>query len=173
MSRRNGFTLLEVLVTITILTLVTYLVASAFPVIREESVLRQASAQITSLVRAAQVQALNEAREGECLAAVGESPQDAKRCSDVGIMLQGENVIAFADTNDNDRFDEDDFLFRSSALARPVVATRPVSLLVEATPPNVVLYVDGIVLEREEAIVLRSGKRTVSLTVSAYGVVEQ
>lgn len=180
MGQNAGLTLLELLVTVTMIILVTYLVTSAFPIVREEEALKQASQQITSALRAVQIQALDEQRLPDCLAQVGENPIDAKRCSDVGIMLQETDIITFADTNDNNQFDSQDARLGTTRLARPVAAATPVSLLVEATPPNIVLFVNGTILPANEstavvlqAITLRSRKRTTSLSISTYGVVEQ
>lgn len=180
MNRSAGLTLLELLVTVTMLTLVTYLAASAFPIVREEEALKHASQQIISALRAVQVQALDEQRSHDCLTQVGEDPLDAKRCSDLGIMLRQADLVTFADTNDNNRFDDRDFPVQTTRLARTVQVTEPVSLLVEATPPNIVLYVNGTSLSADEstdvllrAVTSRSRQRTVLLSISAYGVVER
>lgn len=180
MGQDAGLTLLELLVTITMITLVTYLVTAAFPVVREEEALKHASQQIISALRAVQIQALDEQRSPDCLARVGENPLDAKRCSDVGIMLREADIMTFADTNDNNQYDDQDVRLAATNLARPAAVIIPVSLLVEATPPNIVLFVNGTILPANEstpvilqAITLRSRKRTTSLAISAYGVVER
>lgn len=180
MKASTGLTLLEVMVTVTIITIVTFLTLSAFPIVREAEALKHASQQIASSLRAAQVQALDEQRAAPCLAEVGENPLDAKRCSDIGLQLEGRNILIFADTNDNNEFDTQDFRLQTFELARPVQVTVPVSLLIEATPPNITLYVDGEALNANDqisielrAIALRSRQRTMVLSISPYGVIEQ
>ncbi|MEK7556591.1 MAG: hypothetical protein AAB538_01305, partial [Patescibacteria group bacterium] len=122
----------------------------------------------------------DEQRHPDCLERVGSSPRDQKRCSDLGIMLQGSDIITFADIHDNNQFDSEDFRVQTGKLAKPVSVVSPVSLLVEATPPNVILYVDGNPLGAGtdttvilKAITLRSRERTISLSISAYGVVKR
>lgn len=172
--RQAGFTLLEVLVTLTIVTVVTYLVTSAFPVVRDEETLTHASQQLISTLRAAQTQALDEQRSPDCLTHVGEGPRLAKLCSDVGVLIRGGELLTFADTNDNNQFDERDFPLHTNSLPAPVVVTSPVSLVIEATPPNVSLYVNGLGIQPAgtATVTLHSRGRTKSVTVTAYGVVE-
>lgn len=175
MAWNSGITLLEVLVTLTILTLVTYLVTTAFPVIREEEALVHARQELASSLRAAQTQALDEQRSPECLLQVGDNPAEAKLCSDVGVMLAGDTLTTFADTNDNDQFDDRDFVLDRSALPQPVRVATPVSLLMEATPPNVILYVDGLPLGagQQAVVTLQSRQRSQTLIITAYGVLER
>jgi hypothetical protein len=162
------------------LTIVTYLTVSAFPIVRENEALTQAKGQLVSALRAAQTQALDEQRHPDCLARVGDDPRDEKRCSDVGIMLQGTQIITFADINDDNKFDNEDFRLQTSSFVKPVNVVSPVSLLVEATPPNVILFVNGVPLGADDdttvilkAIMLRSRQRELPLSISSYGVVER
>lgn len=174
MSESPGFTLLEVLVTLAIITIVTFMATLAFPIIREREALVNARQQISSALRAAQTQALNEQRRPDCLARVGDSPLAAKKCSDVGIFLQAEKLITFADTNDNNQYDSQDFLESEGSLPRPVTVLGAASIVIEATPPNVAMWHNGRVVPAgsQVAVKLRAGRGTLPLSISSYGILE-
>ncbi len=174
MSPHAGFTLLEVLVTLAIITIVTYVATIAFPIIREQEALVHARQVVSSALRTAQTQALNEERSPDCLARAGDSPLAAKECSDIGIFLQGENMIAFADTNDNNRYDNQDFKISETSLPRPVTISAAASFLIEATPPNVTLWHNGVVIPAGSHVSasLRARRRTLTFSVLLYGILE-
>lgn len=174
MSSSPAFTLLEVLVTLTIMSVVAYLTTLAYPVMRESEALVHARQQIIAALRTGQVQALNETRSPDCLRQVDDTPLAAKRCSDIGIVVQGKELITFADTHDNDRYDSEDFQVSSATLPRLVSAPSAASLLIEATPPNVTLWHNGTLVPAGSTapLALRVGRRNVTLSVSSYGLIE-
>lgn len=174
MSSQAGLSLLEVLVTLTLVTLTTLLIGSAFPVIRERRALEQTKQQVTAAIRAAQIQALDEQRQTACLDRVGGELRQQKLCSDIGVFLAGGQLQTFADTHDNNQFDQDDFLLGTAAFPNSITAAVPASLLFEATPPNIILYVNGtIIASGQTATVTFTGPfNQLPLTVSAYGLIQ-
>lgn len=175
MRGSRAFTLLEVLVTLTIITIVTYLVTVAFPNIREEEALTHARQNIISALKSAQTQALDEQRSPKCLARVSGGATNAKRCSDIGILLRGQDLITFADINDNNQFDNQDFALQSAVLPRPVVTTATTSFVIEATPPNVTMWHDGVIIPAgsRATVTIRARQRTKTLSFSSYGVIDK
>lgn len=162
------------MVTLVLVTVTTSLVATAFPVVREQQALEQARQQFTAAVRAAQTQALNEQRDGDCLSRVGESIAQQKLCSDIGVAIVGNELHTFADIHDNNQFDQDDANMHTTSLPPSLTVVSPGSILFEATPPNVTAFFNGQVISPAQpvTITLRSPHRELSLTVSAYGLVE-
>lgn len=174
MASQAGLTLLEVIVTLVLITATTYLVASAFPIVREQQALQQAQQQLTAALRAAQIQALDEQRHPDCLERVGEAIRQQKLCSDLGVFLQDNQLRTFADIHDNNLFDTDDFVLGNTSLPPSLTAATSASILFEATPPNTTTYLDGVLLTPTQpgTVTLRSPRRELSVTISAYGLVE-
>lgn len=174
MSSQAGLSLLEVMVTLVLITGTTYVVASAFPIVREQQALQQAQQQLTAALRAAQIQALDEQRHSDCLERVGAGIRQQKLCSDLGVFVDNNQLRTFADIQDNNRFDQSDIVLSSTTLPASITGATPTSILFEATPPNTTTYVNGVlVLPAQPATVtLRSRKRELSVTISAYGLVE-
>lgn len=174
MSFQSGLSLLEVVVTLVLITLTTFLAGVAFPVVREQQALTQTRQQFTAAVRAAQIQALDEQRSAECLDRVGAGLRQQKLCSDIGVYVAEGELRTFADIQDNNLFDANDMPLGRSLLPATITAATPTTILFEATPPNVITYVNGdlIPLNQKATIVFRSPHRELSLTLSAYGLVE-
>lgn len=174
MSYQAGLSLLEVMVTLVLITATTALVASAFPVVREQQALEQARQQFTAAVRAAQTQALDEHRTPDCLSRLGTAIAQQKLCSDIGVAILGNELHTFADIHDNNQFDHDDADMHITSLPPGITVVSPGSILFEATPPNLTAYFNGQVVSPAQpvTITLRSPHRELSLTISAYGLVE-
>lgn len=174
MSSESGLTLLELIITLSVITIATLVVGSALPVVREHQALQQARQQFTSYIRTAQTQALDEQRSDACLERMGDSLPLQKRCSDLGVYVEGNQLTVFADTQDNDQYDASDIVLNTANLPATIAAASPASILFEATPPNIRTYVNGLLVipSAPAALTLISPNRAVSLTISAYGLVE-
>ena len=142
-----GFTLLEIIVTIIIMMILTFLVASAFPAVREGQSILKAEHLLQVTVRSAQIQALDERRDQECLDQVGTDKVLRKQCSDVGVHLVSDKVITFADTSDDNTYSQDDYKIAEVSLPFGVTVSSATTFLFEATPPSVSLYVDGVLVD--------------------------
>lgn len=181
-----GFTLLEVVVTIVILSIITLLVTSAFPEARSAQALLLARQQLRSIFQKAEQQALQEIRDENCLQRVKNNPDYTlqKRCSDIGVALQGSTALLFADTEDDNQYTEgQDYLLSTLSLPAGVKVTQAdgtdlstwQSFLFEATPPTIDLYVNQTLLpgNQQAPIALQAGRRSALLNVNRYGRLEQ
>ena len=168
---QRGFTLLEAIVTISIIVIITYLVLAAFPVARSQQALLRAENQFQNHLRIAQTEALNEVRSAECLDRVGPSPTDQKRCSDIGVYVAGNMLTRFADISDDNLYTSADFQLEMLELPANVTVQADRTFLFEATPPNITLYANGVVVTPDVAgdATFRAGAGDIALTVSPYG----
>lgn len=172
LSHNGGFTLLEVVVTVTIVSLLTLIVTAALPAARSHQALRLAQQQVSDGLAAASHRAINEIRPPACTNRVAA----AKRCSDVGVALQAGELIIFADTaepQDWQYSEGQDEILATITLPTGVTTERQ-SFVFIATPPTLELYHDGQLMAAQEKIplVLVSDRARVPLTVSSYGQVE-
>lgn len=174
-SEAKGFTLIEVVVGIAIVSIITILTVTAFPFIRERQQVSLATQEFESALRRAQQLALFETRHPQCLQNVGSEAEKQRRCSDVGIVVDESELITYADTVSDDRYtpDEDFVLSRIPVPANVVVSAK--AFLFEASPPTITMFVDGEVraAHQTETITITSGSVTANLVVSAYGFVNQ
>lgn len=169
----KGYTLLEVIVTIVIIGIITLVVTTAFPTIRTQQSLLRAERQIQSLVRDVQQRASNEIREDECLDQFNQI-EDERRCSDVGLHIQNDQIILFSDTIDDDIFTSEDFRIDNQTLSVPTTIEQPTTFLFEATPPTTTLYINGAALPPNDTypFILRSGSVQKNLLMYPYGQIE-
>src|SRR5581483_3012390 len=106
------------------------------------------------------------------------SATDQELCSKIGIAFEGTQAIIFADTNDNNRFDEaTDFIVQREAL--PAGAVAPAtwqSWIFASTPPTFILYgPDGKSLSPTAPSSLQvtfSAGQVKTFTVDSYGHVD-
>ena len=163
-----GYTLLEVVVGIGIISLVATLLAVGYPSTRDAQELLLAEQQLQSLVRDAQERALNEERLPDCLATVAE--EDSKLCSDSGVALRGQVITLFADTAGADqRFTAGlDFVLAEVALPGGVTAV-DLDLVWLGVPPTTTLYANGLpVLDDAAPAAVTLSYRGQSLTVDVF-----
>lgn len=168
----SGFTLLEVVVVITILSLLTLIVTTALPTARAHQGLRLARQQVIDVFAQASHRALNEVRAEPCLGRAAER----KRCSDVGVALRQNALILFGDTAEPQDWQytpDQDEVFSTMALPAGVTVASQ-SFVFIATPPTVEVYAQGRLITPAQKIPLTliSGTTQASLAVSAYGHVE-
>lgn len=171
-----GFTLVEAVVIITIISILTALSVFALPEARHNQRLVTDSERIQAALRSAERYAINEVRTDECLEYVGNDSELRRRCSNVGIALQGKKLVTFADTTGNQTYTEgSDFLLSEQEISTELEgdgAWR--SFVFEATPPTIYTYADGAIISPQisATITLRSGKQTRTLEIHPYGRVE-
>lgn len=138
-------TLVELVVTIGLLAIVSVLVVVAYPAQREHQKLISAEQKIQSVLRQAQQMALDQRREYDCVITVPE--EDENLCSKVGVAFTGNAIIFFADTNDSNTYDTNDFKWPDMRTALPdtVTFTHPGTnaFLFEANPPTVAMWANG------------------------------
>lgn len=169
-----GFTLVETIVTITIMSILTALTVTAFPLVRANQQVQNDVHVLRALLADAQQRALNEVRDEDCIQKVGEDNQ--RLCSNVGVALQPNEFIEFSDTDGNRRFSGSDYVFsRRDHESTVVVPTgNTVDIIFEATPPNVYIFVDGDILGPSSSTTfsLQSGGASRGLRVRQFGITE-
>lgn len=164
-----GFTLLEIIVTIAILTTITIVVAVAYPTTRRHQALGIAEQTLQMRIRGALATAVNEERTPDCRVEANTRAVPEQRCSDVGVYVADEELITFADlTNDGMYTAIDDFELNRVSFAGGVQAVTPVSFLFLGVPPDSTLLVNGLEASSGQ-IVLRAGQTMVPLNVYSYG----
>ena len=171
-----GFTLIEVVVTMAILSALVTLLTVGYPTTRDNQALQLAQQQLQFLVRDAQQQALNEEREEECLNQFSPDDAEQRRCSDVGLSFRDQIVIMFADTSGDDLIYDagagGDYVITSQELSATVASQD--SLLFIAQPPTIRLLVNGAELVGEPArLTLTAGEQKANLVIGKYGQVER
>lgn len=169
----SGFTLVEMMVIITIVTIFTIITARALPIVRNQQNVRLAQQQISSLLNEARHQALNETRQDACLESHGQSE---KKCSDIGLDLRQTTATLFADTDDDNRFSARDFIIRQQPIAGSMTALTPTTALFEASPPSVVMYGNGALKAPGDSsltLILESGGDQKNYLIDSYGHLEQ
>lgn len=175
---KQGFTLVEVLITITILSILTLMIASALPKVRNNQKLTLDAQQIERAMHTAVQRAMNEVREEACLTLAGSQTEEQKRCSNVGIAFQDSQMIMYSDLNGDRLYTgQGDYVQETFTLRSAVEAgggSAWLSFLVEASPPNILLFKNAAVVSESSPISLRliSGSQNRELTIFPYGRVE-
>ncbi len=178
MSR--GFTLVELLVVMSVVGIISLGIVTAYPSVRAEQKLTLAEQTLQAVLRSAEQAAINEERPQECVEKI---PSElTKLCSDTGVvLLPAENkMILFADTFEADKNEynsgknEDwpvgEVPFPEGVTLEP--ASPPTVFIFEGKPPTIQLYSGTQEVKSFVPVVLRSGTATRSLRVGSYGQVE-
>lgn len=177
-SSTSGYTLLELMVTIGILSIITMLSTRAFPIVRDQQNLVRAERQLQSLLRTAQQNALDEERTEACLASVSSASSDQRRCSDIGVAIRERELKMFADTIDDNRYTENgDFVLSTSTFASEVISLNSAwrSFLFEGIPPSITLFSDGQVVNPTlpVPVTLQAGQAQASYNLYMFGQLEK
>lgn len=167
-NTHQGFTLIEVMVTITIISILAAIITVALPKSRESQDLILAGQQLQSLVREAQKRALNEQRDQPCV----DQAAEAKYCSDVGLHIETTTVRMFADIASDGDYTAADYTIYTADLVGGVSIETPLTLLFRAVPPTITLFVNN---GETDAVTLRlqSGAVLHTLIVNRYGQIER
>lgn len=171
----SGFTLIEALVTVAIISILTVLVASSYPIVRQQQQVRVAEQLLGSQLRRAQQLALNENREVRCLQLFADQVSLQPRCSDIGIAIRGSEFIMFADTDADTRFTSgSDYIISNTAIGKDVSIPNK-DFLFKATPPTITAYTDGVVqsLKTPQTLVIAVGSLQVPYDIYPYGYIEE
>lgn len=172
LSKSRGFSVIEVLVIVSITALLAGLTWRTYPTIRAQQQLARAEQQLQSMLRRAAQEAVNEARQDTCLDEMKSTGQPEKLCSDMGLHLEADQMILFADTGapDDNRYEAgNDFLLTKEQLSAPDIIETPTTFVFEAIPPILQLFVDGHAYTTPVPITLKAGDTEQDYVVHAYG----
>ena len=175
----SGFTLLETVVTLGIISLFTTLVLVGWSATRDQQAIILSEQTLQSFLSRAQQQAFHEERSEACLKLYDENDDNKKRCSDVGVAVRDTTLRLFADTAGNDsRYTEDDFLLEEqtfpSGVRVPTLEWQ--SVLFRGVPPRLSLFGPfGTRIGGDEVVSLPLLARStpVTIEISSYGHVER
>ncbi len=177
----SGFSLIESLVMISIITILTSISVAALPAVRAHQALVSDTEQIRSLLLDSKQRALNQVRPEACVRQAESEGKDPRRCSDVGIVFTGGNVVQYADIQPNFRYDADkkDYVFATYEMQSVLVNSLSINhFLFYGNPPSVDLVADGRRVEPGETkgVVLEFGtgedRQRRAVEVSSFGTIE-
>lgn len=174
MANSRGFTLLEIVVVVGIISAVTAYASLAYPSARDQQKIIMAEQILQSTMRETQQKAINEERDAGCVFDVGSA--DEKYCSDLGLHFNGSRIILFADThyaNDNLYDAADDFELGTIALPDGVTITGLNSLIFQGIPPTVKMYADGTKIDLTTTATIQIGNSFEQVTLGPYGQVSR
>lgn len=170
---KEGFSLLEIVVVIGIMSVLTTVTVSALPIARSNQRLKNDIQQLRTLFSIVQQQALNEVRDQACLDQVGEDRQLQIRCSTVGVALDDYSATVFADLDGNWLFTpETDYVISQHALESQISAEKQ-TIVFQAVPPSLYMVADGdpIAPSGSVLITLISGNDSRDVEVRPFGIV--
>ena len=163
-----GFSLIEVLVIISIITIFSVLTATSLPIARNRQNIQLAGQQVSAMLSEAIQRAINETREESCLEGRGE----AIKCSDVGVHIAGTTITMFADTVDDNKFSDGDAVIKTQTLSGNAISPDDMSIVFEAAPPSVIAFGNGNVITpdgQQATFSVSAGSHTSTYRADAYG----
>lgn len=140
MKNQAGFSLIESLIVVSIITIMTSLAMHALPIARSNQQLIADTEQIRALLLDAKERAVNQVRPDACLNKIEKASKDRAVCSDVGIAFVGNQLIEFADVNQDNKYSNGDYKIVQYALTN---APGDNSFVFESVPPQVYLHTLG------------------------------
>lgn len=174
-TTETGFTLIETLVTITMITILTFLTVTAFPIVRANQRLQNDIYELRALFADAQQRAVNEVRDEACLERLGGNTKESV-CSNVGVVLAERQFIEFADIDGNRIFSRADYEIATRNHASDIAEAGDVNLSVvfEATPPSTFTFINNDPLgpTSSRGFGLKSGVAERRLRIKQFGILE-
>ncbi len=178
----TGFSLVESITIIAIISILTAISVAALPAIRAHQALVADTEQIRSLLLDSKQRSLNQVRPEACVQEAEANGKDSRRCSDTGIVFHEGNVIQYADSGTpNLRYDEADHKIATYPLQSVIVkgdSTNPNHFLFYGNPPSVDLYVTGLRASPGDVytILLRANtgknKQERTIEISSFGTID-
>ena len=172
-SFSEGFTLLEMMVVVVIISILTFLSLSALPVARSNQQLKSDIQQLRSIFSIAQQKALNEIRDEECLERVGDDPELRIRCSTIGVFFEDFKVTLFADIDaDWEYTPEVDYLINEQTLQSQVSGAKK-TIVFQAIPPSLYMVANGdpVAPQGSVALTLKAGEQSREIEIQRFGIV--
>ena len=163
---QSGFSLIESLIVISIISIMSALSLQALPIARSNQELIGDTEQIRALLSDAKERALNQVRPSDCLPMDDMTSVDRSPCSDVGIAFSGSQVIEFADTNQNNYYDDSstDYVIATYDLTAAPGNDSVTSLVFKSIPPSVLLY-----SATDNSSALMGPSDTATIVLDGYG----
>lgn len=171
----KGFTLVEMVIVIAIMTILTAVILTALPKARGDQLLKSDIIQLHTLLAAAAQRSLNEIRTPECLTIAGEDETLQRRCSDIGVAVVETRRILFADLDGDKQYSvSGDFDIETENAASSPADEMPFSVVFAAVPPTVTTYANGDIVGAGQVVPLTLAADNTSrdLTIGPYGIVE-
>ena len=170
-----GFTLIESVMVIVIISMMSALALQSLPIARSNQQLIADTEQIRALMLDAKERALNQVRPSTCLPGDDSASVDRAACSDVGIAFSGNKVIEFADTNLDNLYDASDYVIVTFDLTSAPGTGSTSSFLFKSEPPSTIMYANGIIMAPGDTgtIILNGyGSLSRTLIVRPYGTID-
>ncbi|HSX24898.1 MAG TPA: prepilin-type N-terminal cleavage/methylation domain-containing protein [Candidatus Andersenbacteria bacterium] len=177
-GNQKGFTLIESLIIISIITIMSGLALQAIPLARSDQQLISDTEQIRAVLLDAKERALNQVRPDDCLPMSDMASKDRAGCSDVGIAFSGNKLIEFADTDpDNQYISNKDYTIATFDLNTTPTTDFGGSLVYTSFPPTVYLNKKGSMTamgpaEVAKITLISYRSLTRVLTVHPYGTID-
>ncbi len=172
----SGFTLIEIVVSVVIVSTLAAIIAVAFPSARDQQRLGLTQQEIQLRLREARQRALNEDRPSECLLRYADDDlKHRRRCSDIGVYVAGQELTLYADTSGDGSYSAaGDYVLSAATLPASVVSSGVQSFQFIAAPPTIGLFVDGReVTDASEPLRLRTGSTESTFVVTAAGELQR
>ena len=171
----NGFTLIEMVIVIAMMSALTGVVVTGLPAARTSQLLEGDIQRLRSVLSQAQQRALNEIRDQECLDQAGADIDNQRYCSDVGVAILNQRLVMFADLNgDQDYTEGVDYLIEEQEQASSVVGETQ-TIVFAVDPPTVITYANAAILSAAELVevTIRVGQQDRQLSIGPYGIIHE
>ncbi len=171
---QQGFSLVESIVIISIISILTLLVTTGLPQVRRNYQLRTDVEVVRLAISSARYHALNQIRPKDCIALIGNDETMQKKCSRAGVEIKQGEATTFIDIDENYTLGQRDIIVSRQDLFS-VIDNGVTTFVFEPTPPTVVMYRNGSITSSGSTIELSfkldNLKKTVK--VETYGNVEE
>jgi prepilin-type N-terminal cleavage/methylation domain-containing protein len=171
----SGFTLIEIMVIIVIISIMTALLAVGFPVVQRQQQIKLTETTIVSQLKRAEQLALDETRDDACLQLLADQPQNQTRCSDIGVNIDNQTLTTYADIDGNDQFTPNHDYVLNKIDVPTTVTLQSQDFLYHGAPPTIQAFVNGAGANLNAAVpmTMTVNNQSVSLTIFPYGYVQE